>query len=214
MKASQIVALLMLVGVLASSEAQKISVLVLDDVTGKPYQGIEIHYGCEDGGTWSPSRTRKTDINGLAEVSYPCASGVLFKVWTYIPGEKLAECGELTGQTLQKLLEVGVISDPRADGGIWCPAKISKKMKPVPGQVTLFLKKPTWWQTKRCTLNVRLFHRKEEVWAGKLFPPLHPVIHVAVAGRPQRFVIQALCAAAMPATSRGFTCLRFVYRRY
>jgi hypothetical protein len=147
MKVSQILVLITLFSTLISSDAQKIDVLVLDNATGKPYQGIEIHYGCEDGGVWSPSRTTKTDINGLAEVPYPCTSGVLFRVWTYIPGEKLAECGELTGQTLQKLLEVGVISNPRADGGIWCPVKVSKKMKPVPGQVTLFLKKPTWWQT-------------------------------------------------------------------
>jgi len=43
-------------------------------------------------------------------------------------------------------MQVGVISKPTADGGIWCPAKVSKKLKPIPGQVIIFVKKPTWWQ--------------------------------------------------------------------
>jgi hypothetical protein len=130
-----------------TSRAQKIKVLVLGALNGKPYGGIEIHYTCEDGGTWSPSQTTKTDANGIAEVPFLCASGVKFKVNTYIEGDKLSECGEMEGQTLQTLLKTGFISDPRSAGGIWCPATIGKKMKPVPGEVILFVKKPTWWQS-------------------------------------------------------------------
>lgn len=149
MRISYIAALLTLFGIpvtSASVEVQKIKVLVLDDLSGKPYGNIEVHYVCEDGGTWLPSQSTKTNTDGLAEVPFQCASGVKFKVSTYIEGDKLSECGEMVGQTLQEILEIGVISDPRAAGGIWCPAKISKKMKPVPGEVILFVKKPTWWQ--------------------------------------------------------------------
>ena len=32
-------------------------------------------------------------------------------------------------------------------GGIWCPARVSKTLKSVPGQITVFVKKPTWWQS-------------------------------------------------------------------
>lgn len=150
MKTSQIAALMTLFVIFftgASSGAQRIKVLVLGALNGKPYGGIEIHYTCEDGGTWSPSQKTSTGTNGLAEVPFSCGSGVKFKVWTYIEGDELSECGEMEGQTLQKIFEVGFISDPRAAGGIWCPAKISRKMKPVPGEVILFVKKPTWWQS-------------------------------------------------------------------
>jgi hypothetical protein len=130
----------------ASLEAQKIKVLVLGALNGKPHEGVEVYSLCEDGGSESSARRTKTDANGLAEVPFNCASGVKFKVSTYIEGDKLSECGEMEGRTLQEILEVGIISDPRAAGGIWCPAKISKKMKPVPGEVILFVKRPTWWQ--------------------------------------------------------------------
>ncbi|MGD0629048.1 MAG: hypothetical protein ABR987_06840 [Terracidiphilus sp.] len=123
-----------------------ITVLVLNDFSGKPYEGIEVDYFCEDGHVWSPSQKTTTNASGLAKIAFPCASDVKFKVSTYIEGDELAECGEMEGQTLQKILETGVISDPRAAGGIWCPARISKRMKPVPGGVIIFLKKPTWWQ--------------------------------------------------------------------
>ena len=131
----------------ASVAAQKIKVLVLGAVNGKPYEGIEIYSLCDDGGSGTSTLKTKTDVNGLAEIPFRCASGVKFKVSTYIEGDKLSECGEMEGQTLQKILEVGFISDPRGAGGIWCPAKISKKLKPVPGEVILFVKKPTWWQS-------------------------------------------------------------------
>jgi hypothetical protein len=148
MKISQIAVLITLLGISvisASVEAQKIKVLVLDDLSGKPYEGIEVTYTC-DGHMWVPSQKTKTDASGLAEVKYACAAGEKFFIGTYIKGDRLAECGELEAQALQKILEVGVISNPKSAGGIWCPAKVSKKVKPVPGEVILFVKKPTWRQ--------------------------------------------------------------------
>jgi len=88
----------------ASLEAQKIKVLVLGALNGKPYGSIEIHYVCEDGGTWSPSQFVTTNNDGLAVVPFTCATGVKFKVGTYIEGDKLSECGEMEGQTIQKSL--------------------------------------------------------------------------------------------------------------
>ena len=129
-----------------NSKAQVIKVIVLDDLSGKPYGGIEVTYTC-DGHTWTPSQRTKTDASGLAEVKYPCAAGEKLFIGTYIEGDRLSECGELEAQPLTKILNEGVISDPRSAGGIWCPAKISKRMKPVPGEVIIFVKKPTWWQS-------------------------------------------------------------------
>ena len=63
-------------------------------------------------------------------------------IWT----GKVEECGSLEPQTIEQILDVGVISKPTAAGGIWCPARISEKLKLLPGQVIIFAKKPTWWQ--------------------------------------------------------------------
>jgi hypothetical protein len=124
----------------------RVKVLVLDALSGQPHEGIEVFDVCEDGGTFSPSQKTKTDASGIASVTPSCPSDVKVRVSTYIEGDKLSECGAMEGQILQKILEVGIVSDPRAAGGIWCPATISKKIKPVPGQVILLVKKPTWWQ--------------------------------------------------------------------
>jgi hypothetical protein len=45
-----------------------------------------------------------------------------------------------------QILNVGVISKPTAADRIWYPAKFSKKLKPISGQVIIFAKKPTWCQ--------------------------------------------------------------------
>jgi len=146
-KVAAVVALSCIVAACASMEAQKIKVRVLGALNGKPYEGIEIYSLCEDSGSYSSTQRTKTDANGLAEILFSCEKGMKFKVSTYLEGDKLSECGEMEGQTLQELLEVGFISDPRAAGGIWCPAKISRRMKPIPGEIILFVKRPTWWQS-------------------------------------------------------------------
>jgi hypothetical protein len=48
---------------------------------------------------------------------------------------------------LNDVVSAGFLSKPDAAGGIWCPTKISRTLKPVPGQVIMFVKKPTWWQS-------------------------------------------------------------------
>jgi hypothetical protein len=56
------------------------------------------------------------------------------------------QCGGVEPLTLQQISSTGNLSNPSSDGNIWCPTKISQKLKPVPGQVTIFIKKPTWYQ--------------------------------------------------------------------
>lgn len=146
MKVARLAFVLLVVSFNASMsvDAQKIKVWVLDASDGRSYGDIEIRSFCEEGGTSSPAQSMKTNAYGLAEVPFTCASGTKLKVSTHIEGDKLSECGEMEGQTLEQLLKVGYISDPRAAGGIWCSAKVSKKMRPVPGAVVLFVKNPRW----------------------------------------------------------------------
>jgi len=63
-----------------------------------------------------------------------------------LPNKK-EQCGSDARTTLNEVRAVGFLSDPSSDDGIWCPAKVRKTLKPVPGQVTIFVKKPTWWQS-------------------------------------------------------------------
>jgi hypothetical protein len=67
------------------------------------------------------------------------------EIWvTALPKE---ECGSVAVLTLKEILSVGVINPPDGAGQMVCPTKISKKLKPVPGQVILFIKKPSWMQS-------------------------------------------------------------------
>ena len=62
---------------------------------------------------------------------------------TALPKE---ECGGEVDTTFKEIVTVGVISPPDAAGEMQCPTKISRKLKPVPGQVIIFIKKPNWFQ--------------------------------------------------------------------
>jgi hypothetical protein len=37
------------------------------------------------------------------------------------------------------VVSVGFVSKPDSAGGIWCPTKVSRTLKPVPGQVIMFV---------------------------------------------------------------------------
>jgi 5-hydroxyisourate hydrolase-like protein (transthyretin family) len=130
--------------------AQEIKVLVLDALDGKPQVKVIVQYSCE-GQSWSPANEVSTGDDGKAEVPFKCGKegrigfSVFAPDWEHSEYAK-SECGGLGAKTLEEILLTGFISDPSGAGNIWCPRKISRTLKPVPGQVTIFMKKPTWWQ--------------------------------------------------------------------
>jgi hypothetical protein len=137
----------------ALGRAQTFKVRVLDALNGKPYNNLPINYYCFSEGQHKIAiKSIATGSNGFAEVNYECQKGERIYILTgALDGKstwtgKIEECGSLEPQTIEQILNVGVISKPTAAGGIWCPAKVSEKLKPIPGQVILFAKKPTWWQ--------------------------------------------------------------------
>jgi len=131
--------------------AQTFKVRVLDALNGKPYDNMPINYFCVSERERKVTiKTTATDSDGFAEINYECTSREQISILTgALDGKsiwtgKVEECGWLAPQTIEQILNVGVISEPTADGGIWCPAKISKKLKPIPGQI-IFVKKLTWF---------------------------------------------------------------------
>jgi hypothetical protein len=127
------------------SGAQKVRVLVLDAISGKPETDVDVDYVCDEIPHSLPKPVT-TDATGFAEVPFSCSPGKKIEL-DVIPRGKKEGCGSGVDETLETIQSVGVVSKPDSDGGIWCPTKISSKLRPVPGQVTLFVKKPTWWQS-------------------------------------------------------------------
>ena len=128
--------------------AQDVRVLVLDAVDGKPQRGAEVHYFCRsETRNIFPVDSDLTNSDGIAIVSYPCKENqrIVLDV-TALPKE---ECGDLRPVTFNDISGVGIISPPDGEGEMQCPTKISRKLKPVPGQVILFIKKPSFWQMLR-----------------------------------------------------------------
>jgi hypothetical protein len=126
--------------------AQNVKVLVLDALSGKPQSGVEVHYFCQSGAhNFLPEDSDITNSEGLAIVSYPCKEDqkIEFSV-TALPKE---ECGGLDTVTFKEISSVGIISAPDGEGQMQCPTKISRKLKPISGQVIIFVKKPSWWQS-------------------------------------------------------------------
>jgi hypothetical protein len=133
---------------LSSSQAifgQEIKVLVLDALNGKPEANIKVMYFCTGTLGNSPHQNTATDALGLAKISNPCSDGQEINISVY-PPKKKEQCG-VGLVSLKDILSTGVVSKPDSDGGIWCPTKRSRTLKPVPGQIILFVKKPTWWQS-------------------------------------------------------------------
>jgi hypothetical protein len=128
--------------------AQDVRVLVLDAVNGKPQRGAEAHYFCQsETRSIFPVDSDLTNSDGIAIVSYPCKENqrIVLDV-TALPKE---ECGDLRPVTFNEISGVGIISPPDGEGEMQCPTKISRKLKPVPGQVIIFIKRPSLWQMLR-----------------------------------------------------------------
>lgn len=126
-------------------DSPRVRVLVLDALDGKPQVGVHVWYLCNE----IPHGTNTyavTDQTGTADVPFSCSPGNKIEL-DAVPKIGKEGCGGGVAATLQEIKSIGVISDPTSAGGIWCPTKVSRKLTPVPGQVTLFVKKPTWWQS-------------------------------------------------------------------
>jgi hypothetical protein len=127
------------------SDSPRVRVLVLDALDGKPQAGVNVDYLCDEI-PHSTTTYKITDETGTAEVPFSCRPGNKIEL-DAVPSSRKEGCGGGVAATLQEIESVGVISRPDSAGGIWCPTKISRKLTAVPGQVTLFVKKPTWWQS-------------------------------------------------------------------
>jgi hypothetical protein len=127
--------------------AQSVRVLVLDAKSGKPQAGVEVYYFCSSPflhRNFLPPDSDITNSQGLAIIDLACheEDSVDFFV-TALPKE---ECGGEIYVTVKDTLSAGIISQPDAAGEMHCPTKISRKLKPVPGEVVIFIKKPNWVQ--------------------------------------------------------------------
>jgi hypothetical protein len=127
------------------SETPRVRVLVLDALDGKPQAGVHVWYLCNE--IPHPTNTYAvTDKTGTADVPFSCSPDNKIEL-DAAPSTGKEGCGGGVAATLQEIGSFGVISKPDSAGGIWCPTKVSRKLTAVPGQVTLFVKKPTWWQS-------------------------------------------------------------------
>jgi hypothetical protein len=130
----------------AAYASRSFRVLVLDALDGKPQAGVMVDYFCEGEG-YDTTRSVRTSLQGLAEIPFTCGSGTRIELRVNsvtTPMDKY-ECGGLGAIALQEILLSGVMSKPNGDG-FWCPARVSRTLRPVPGQVILFIKRPSWLQ--------------------------------------------------------------------
>jgi hypothetical protein len=135
------------------ADSSTFSVLVLDALDGKPQPGVAVCYLCDE----IPHSTNTEAITNaavIAEVPYTCKPGTKIELDAIPPvfaSHHKEGCGGVAA-TAEEIKLTGVVSHPDSEGGInggmWCPTKISRRLTPVPGQVTLFVKKPTWYQSQ------------------------------------------------------------------
>ena len=124
-------------------------VLVLDALNGKPQANVEVEYFCTGPPRNLAPNRFITNNEGIAKISNLCNDKQKLEISVYPPNKK-EQCGDDAITIFNDAASVGFINDPSATGGIgemWCPTKVSKTLKPVPGQVIMFVKKPTWWQS-------------------------------------------------------------------
>ena len=126
--------------------AQDLKVLVLDALDGKPQANVKVESLCVGSPSNSWGKSALTNDMGVATISYTCNGKQKIEISVYPPNKK-EQCGDDVNTSLDDITSMGFISNPSAAGGIWCPTKVSKTLKPVPGQITVFVKKPTWWQS-------------------------------------------------------------------
>jgi hypothetical protein len=128
-------------------EAQSVRVVVLDALSGKPQSQVKVEYFCSGNlKNDFPIRWAFTDATGAVEIPFQCTGDKRLELFV-IPADRKEQCGGDLVVGFDEIFSTGIISDPTADGGIWCPTRVSKKLKPLPGQVIMFVKKPTWWQS-------------------------------------------------------------------
>jgi hypothetical protein len=128
--------------------AQSIKVLVLDAVSGKPQVGVEVHYFCQDEHrNYFPVESETTNAEGVAIVPYACG-GENPTIHLFVTALRKEECGDIPGLQFEEIVSRGFISAPDGEGEMHCGTKISRKLKPTPGQVAVFIKKPSWWQAR------------------------------------------------------------------
>ena len=133
--------------------AQNVKVLVLDAVSGKPQSKMEVSFFCQDSmRNHLPPEEDDTDDDGVVIIPYTC-KGEESKIVIDASGSveergSKEQCGSSgVAATIEEISSKGIISAPDAAGQMHCTTKISRKLKPVPGQVVILVKKPSWWQS-------------------------------------------------------------------
>jgi len=128
-------------------EAQNFKVLVLDAVSGKPQEKMQVNFFCQDGKRNYPVEEDDTDSEGVVTLFYAC-KGKEAKIVIDVAGLPKEQCGgSAVEATFEEISLKGIIHAPDAAGEMHCTTKISRKLKPVPGQVVIFVKKPSWAQS-------------------------------------------------------------------
>ena len=128
------------------AQASEVRVLVLDALDGKPQANVEVEYFCGGPPLNSASTTVRTSDAGFAKLLNFCNDKQTIEISVFPPGKK-EQCGGGAPITFNDVVSTGFVSKPDSAGNIWCPTKVSKTLKPVPGLVVIFVKKPTWWQS-------------------------------------------------------------------
>ena len=133
--------------------AQSFKVLVLDAVSGKPQENIHVNFYCSDSRrNYFPVEEDDTDSEGIVNIPYKC-KGDQPKIVINAGGavemrHHKEQCGgDEVVASYEQISSKGIISSPDEAGQMQCTTKISRKLKPVPGQVVIFVKKPSWWQS-------------------------------------------------------------------
>ena len=126
-------------------QSPQFKVLVVDAIDGKPQRNVKVEWFCVGPPLNQWGESAFTNDIGIATVSFTCNEKQVIEIEVFPP--KKEQCGDDVSANLNDIVSMGFISNPNGAGGIWCPAKVSRTLKPVPGQVTIFVKKPTWWQS-------------------------------------------------------------------
>jgi len=129
-----------------SAEAQNFKVLVLDALSGKPQSKMQVTYFCQDSHHNFEIEEDDADDKGIVVIPYRC-KGEDQKIVIDVTGLPKEQCGGSVVANYEEISSKGIISAPDAAGEMHVPTKISRKLKPIPGQVTMFVKKPSWLQS-------------------------------------------------------------------
>lgn len=131
---------------IVGAQSPQFKVLVLDALDGKPQRNVKVEWFCAGPPLNQSGASTFTNDMGIATLSFSCNEKQVIEIEVFPPNRK-EQCGDDVNTNINDVASMGFISNPTAAGGIWCPAKVSRNLKPVPGQVTIFVKKPTWWQS-------------------------------------------------------------------